>query len=363
MRIGTRGSALAFAQARHVADRLRAAGREETELVVIATAGDRGADKADKSRWTTELEDALAAGEIDLAVHSAKDVPAELAEGLALLGAPERAAPEDVICGAAHAPALGEEPSGGLGSPEESSAGLGLDEEPSAPGLERLLSGARVGTSSLRRAAQLRAAREDLEVVPVRGNVDTRLRKLGEGALDALVLARAGLQRLGREDAIAASLDPARFVPSPGQGTLALQGRADDERTREAVEAITDATAFACLRAERAVAHALGASCNTPLGAHALDFGCGCLHLRAWVGLPDGSAWIADELAETGTDQGDTRSARIPESASAEGACHPASVGGFYDPEQLGRRVAERLLSAGAGELLRRAEEFAAQAN
>ncbi len=330
MRIGTRGSALALAQARLVAGRLGAARREEAELVVIATAGDRGADNADKSRWTTELEDALAAGEIDLAVHSAKDVPAELPEGLALLGAPERAAPEDVLCGTGLVPSLGEEPSAGLGSGEQPSAGLGLGEqppvspeEPSASGLERLPSGARVATSSLRRAAQLRAAREDLEVVPVRGNVDTRLRKLGAGEFDALVLARAGLQRLGRESEIAAVLDPAHFVPAPGQGTLALEGRVDDERAREAVEAIADATAFACLRAERALARALGASCDTPLGAHALDFGCGCLHLRAWVGLPDGSAWVADEL-----------------------------LGGFYDPEQLGRRVAERLVSAGAGELL-----------
>ena len=180
-----------------------------------------------------------------------------------------------------------------------------------------------MGTSSLRRAAQLRAAREDLEVVAVRGNVDTRLRKLGEGNLDALVLARAGLQRLGREAEVAAVLDPARFVPSPGQGTLALEGRANDDATRAAVQAIADAKTFACLQAERAVAHALGASCDTPLGAHAYDDGGGCLHLRAWVGLPDGSAWVGDEL-----------------------------LGGFYDPEALGRRVAERLLSAGAGELL-----------
>jgi hydroxymethylbilane synthase len=323
MRIGTRGSALALAQARLVAGRLEAARREEVELVVIVTAGDRGADNADKSRWTTELEDALAAGAIDLAVHSAKDVPAELSEGLALLGSPERAAPEDVLCGTGLVPALGEQPSAGLGLGKQPNAGPGSPGEPSASGLERLPAGARVATSSLRRAAQLRAAREDLEVVPVRGNVDTRLRKLDEGEFDALVLARAGLQRLGRESEIAAVLDPARFVPAPGQGTLALEGRADDERTREAVEAIADATAFACLRAERAVAHALGASCNTPLGAHALDFGCGCLHLRVWVGLPDGSAWVADEL-----------------------------LGGFYDPEQLGHRVAERLVSAGAGELL-----------
>jgi hydroxymethylbilane synthase len=314
MRIGTRGSALALAQARLVAE-LLGAHPPEAELVTITTAGDRDGGDGDKSRWVLELERALSAGEIDLAVHSAKDVPGEPAEGLALLGAPPRAAPEDVLCGAAGlAPASREEPRAAPGS------------------LERLPSGARIGTSSLRRAAQLRAAREDLEVVSIGGNVDTRLRKLGEGGLDAIVLARAGLQRLRREGEIAAVLDPARFVPSPGQGTLALEGRADDEHTREAVQAITDTVAFACLQAERAVAHALGASCNTPLGAHAVDYGCGCLHLRAWVGLPDGSAWVGDEL-----------------------------LGGFYDPEQLGSRVAERLLSAGAGELLRQVEELSVE--
>ncbi len=294
MRIGTRGSALALAQTQFVARLLGGA-----EVVTIATSGEaRVAPYSDKSRWVLELERALSAREIDLAVHSAKDVPGELADGLTLLGAPPRAAAEDVLCGGS--------------------------------GPEQLAPGARVGTSSLRRAAQLRALREDLEVVPVRGNVDTRLRNLGEGDLDALVLARAGLVRLGREAEAGAVLDPARFVPSPGQGTLALEGRVDDERTREAVQAITDAKTFACLRAERAVAHALGASCHTPLGAHAVDYGCGCLHLRAWVGLPDGSAWVGDEL-----------------------------LGGFYDPDALGRRVAERLQSAGAGELLTEAERHA----
>jgi hydroxymethylbilane synthase len=317
VRIGTRGSALALAQARLVAGLLAArptatpsAGATSVELVTIATAGDEGSAVGDKSRWVLALERALTEGAIDLAVHSAKDVPGELAEGLALLGAPGRAPAEDVLCVAARSPVVAEDPS----APQAN--------------LEQLLPGARVGTSSVRRAAQLRAAREDLEVVAVRGNVDTRLRKLGEGGFDALVLARAGLQRLGREAEIAAVLDPARFVPSPGQGTLALEGRADDEATRAAVQAITDAKTFACLHAERAVAHALGASCNTPLGAHAVDYGCGCLHLRAWVGLPDGSAWVGDEL-----------------------------LGGFYDPEALGSRVAERLVSAGAGELLRRGEE------
>jgi len=323
MRIGTRGSALARAQAGHVAERLATTigDRDSIELVTITTSGDSashrdnggygdggdsdpggpaplpGGPPADKSRWVDTIEAALLAGEIDLAVHSAKDVPGELAEGLALLGAPTRASAADVLCG--------------------------------ADDLESLPAGARVGTSSLRRSAQLRAAREDLRVVVLGGNVDTRLRRLGEEEdLDAIVLAHAGLLRLDRAVEVGAVLDPAHFVPAPGQGILALEGRTGDARVVEAVAAIADADTFACLRAERAVAHELDASCHTPLGAHAAPAGCGCLNLRAWVGLPDGSAWVSDEL-----------------------------LGGFYDPEALGRRVAERMKAAGAEELLRRSRE------
>ena len=201
----------------------------------------------------------------------------------------------------------------------------------------------------MRHAAQLRAAREDLRVVTIGGNVDTRLRRLGErreqrerrepggrqtaeDGLQAIVLARAGLQRLEREGEIGTVLDPARFVPAPGQGVLALEGRAGDTDVEKAVRAITDADAFACLRAERAVARELGATCHTPLGAHALPAGCGCLTLRAWIGLPDGSEWTSDEL-----------------------------LGGFYDPEALGLRVAERMKAAGAEDLLRQAEEMAVE--
>jgi hydroxymethylbilane synthase len=323
MRIGTRGSALALAQAGHVARLLGA--HPPAEIITIVTTGDRASASAgenrvehldsggsekrggdekgaveDKSRWVDTIEQALLAGEIDLAVHSAKDVPSELAEGLALLGAPARAPAEDVLCG--------------------------------APALEALPEGARVGTSSVRRAAQLRAIREDLEIVTIGGNVDTRLRRLGEDHIDAIVLARAGLVRLGREDQISTVLDPTRFVPAPGQGVLALEGRAGDTRVEEAVAAITDGDAFACLHAERALASALGASCQTPLGAHATPAGCGCLTLRAWVGLPDGSEWCSDEL-----------------------------LGGFYDADALGSRVAERMRAAGAEELLRRAEEMAVE--
>jgi hydroxymethylbilane synthase len=357
MRIGTRGSALALAQARLVAGWLGGA-----EIVVVRTRGDilyeppggerdirrpngtsndvRGDDasnghdteapreqktpreksspgekspREDKSRWVAELEQALLAEEIDLAVHSAKDIPVELHEGLELLGSPNRAAAEDALIG--------------------------------ARSLEQLPEGACIGTSSVRRAAQLRAARADLEVVSLRGNIDTRLRKLagavnasGDGSggsdasLHAIVLAKAGLQRLGRERDIGCTLDAARFVPAPGQGALGLQARAGDSAVSEAVRPILDKDASACLAAERALAHALGASCNTPLGAHAAAAGCGCLYMHAWLGLPDGSEWIADEL-----------------------------MGGFYDPEELGVRMAERLLAVGARELLARAEALAVE--
>jgi hydroxymethylbilane synthase len=338
LRIGTRGSALALAQAEHVTALLaeRCPGLE-VEITVVRVSGDAPggnpgaleahdtgvtADTAigaaeDKSRWVDAIEDALLAGAIDLAVHSAKDVPGELAEGLELLGAPARAAVEDVLCIAA-------------GSSMSGAGGEDRGDRPAS--LEGLAPSARIGTSSVRRAAQLRAAREDLEVVAMGGNVDTRLGRLARGDFDAIVLARAGLARLGREDAIGAVLDPARFVPAPGQGALALEARAEDARVREAVAAITDADTFACLLAERAVASALDASCHTPLGAYATPAGCGCLGLRAWVGLPDGSAWVADEL-----------------------------LGGFYDPAALGHRIAERLSAAGALELLAGAEEMAAQ--
>jgi hydroxymethylbilane synthase len=285
MRIGTRGSALALAQATWVADRLGT----ETELVTITTSGDRGAAVGDKSRWVSELEQALLENRIDVAVHSAKDVPAELADGLELVAIPERADPWDAICGASSLSAL-------------------------APG-------ARVGTSSLRRTAQIRAARDDVEVVTVRGNVDTRLRKLAEGAFDALVLALAGLQRLGREREADGVLDD--LVPAAGQGALALQARTGTI-PRDVLGRVTDAGASACVTAERELTRALGASCNTPVGAHAHSLDGGELELTAWVGLADGSAWLIDRVR-----------------AQAPG---------------LGLAVAERLLAAGAADLLRESE-------
>jgi hydroxymethylbilane synthase len=303
VRLGTRGSALALAQARAVkialdrtqgvrpleSGRLRSG---DVEIVEVRTGGDAGAAIGDKSRWVDGLERALLAGEIDLAVHSAKDVPAELADGLELLGVPPREDPRDALVGAAS--------------------------------LEALAEGARVGTTSLRRRAALLAVRPDLEVFDLRGNVDTRLRKLAEGEADAAVLALAGLRRLGREDAADAVLDPATMLPAAGQGALALEGRADDGDAYAAAAAISDLDATVCVIAERTVTAALDATCHTPVAALGTVAG-DQLTLSAFVALPDGSEWIRDAL-----------------------------TGDASDPEAVGREVADRLRSVGAAELLAR---------
>jgi hydroxymethylbilane synthase len=279
MRIGTRGSALALTQARWVAARIDA----DTELVEITTTGDRGAAVGDKSRWVSELEQALLDGRIDIAVHSAKDVPAELAEGLELVAIPAREDPRDAICGAASLQVLGRQ--------------------------------ARVGTSSLRRAAQIKAVRPDVDVVEVRGNVDTRLRKLAEGQVDALVLAFAGLARLGRADAADGVLD--ELVPAAGQGALAIEARAGEVD----LASLIDAAATVCVTAERTLTKALDASCNTAVGAHATLAADGHVELTGWVGRPDGSAWLTDRVTA--------------------------------EADHVGGIVAERMLAAGARELLR----------
>ena len=273
LRVGTRGSALALAQARWVAERL-----EGAEIVEITTSGDQARGVGDKSRWVDTIEAALVAGEIDLAVHSAKDVPGELAPGCELVATPPRAAAHDLLIGS-----WGE--------------------------------GAKVGTSSLRRRAQLLAVRPDLDVVELRGNVDTRLRKLDAGEVDAIVLAAAGLERLGVKRAGV----PLDFVPAPGQGTLALEVRTDDDRARSVVGPLNDPPTFAALTAERAAVRVLEASCHTPVGIHA-----SADTIRGFVGLPDGSVWVTDETA--GED---------------------------------GEALARRMLAAGAGELLARAEAMA----
>ena len=281
LRLGSRSSPLALVQARWVAAAIAA-----TRPVEIVTSDDRPAGGVeDKSRWVAGIEQALLDGQIDLAVHSAKDVPVELPVGLALIGAPRRADPRDALCGAG--------------------------------ALSALPAGARVGTSSLRRTAQLRALHPSLELLELHGNVDTRLRRLSAGHFEAIVVAMAGLDRLGREGGTA--LD--ELVPAPGQGTLALEARDGDADARAAIAPLRDAAAEASLAAERSLVEALGAGCHTPLGAQAEAYPGGGLRLRAFVGLPDGSAWIRDEL-----------------------------VGA--DPRALGRALAARLLAVGAGEML-----------
>jgi hydroxymethylbilane synthase len=284
MRLGTRGSALALAQAAWVAERIDG----PVEIVPVTTAGDRGSG-GDKARWVSELERALLEGEIDIAVHSAKDLPTEIPDGLELVAIPQRADARDAICGALS--------------------------------LEALPPGTRVGTSSLRRSAQLLALRPDLTIVPLRGNVDTRLRKLAEGQADALVLAVAGLERLGFDEAIGGKLG--ELVPAAGQGALAIEARVDEAAIENALGGLTDAASAACVTAERALVHALGASCDTPVGAYAELLDGGGLELQAWLGLPDGSAWLSDSLR-----------------------------GSASDPAALGQAVAARMRAAGADQLL-----------
>jgi hydroxymethylbilane synthase len=295
LRIGTRGSALALAQAGTVAAAIGSA-----ELVPIATSGDHGGashhEDADKSRFVREIERALLEGEIDLAVHSAKDLPIELPDGLALVGVPPRELPADVWIGAA----------GSLGQVRE---------------------GAWVGTSSLRRRSQLLALRPDLQVSGIRGNVDTRLRKLAEGRHEAIVLAAAGLRRLGRADEIAFALGPHELTPAAGQGALALQAREGDERATAAAVALTHPRALVELTAERAVVRILEADCDTPLGVSSVRQG-EQLGLLAYAGDAEGREWVRE-----------------------------AATGDPGQPVAVAEALVERLRAAGADEILRRARE------
>jgi len=266
MRLGTRRSALALAQAELVAAMLG-----DVEIVPLATGGDAGAGPDDKSRWVDGLERALLAGEIDLAVHSAKDLPIDLAPGLELLGAPARAGAEDVLCGTG--------------------------------ALAELPAGARVGTSSLRRIAQLRSARPDLEVAPVRGNVDTRLAKLEAGEADAIILAMAGLKRLGLQ-VVGTPIDPIEQPPAPGQGALAIQVRAEDAQAPW-LAALIHRPSLIAVAAERGALAALEGSCKTAIGAHAQLQG-ESLKLIVEALTPDGRQRFRREgEADVGGDRGE----------------------------------------------------------
>ncbi|MFN0105521.1 MAG: hydroxymethylbilane synthase [Bryobacteraceae bacterium] len=283
--IGSRGSKLALWQANHIAAQLTAQGHS-TRIEIIQTTGDKITDVAlskvgTKGVFTKEIEEALLAGTIDLAVHSAKDMPTELPGGLILSAFPERQDPRDAI--------IGEMPQGAI-----------------------------VGTSSLRRAAQLRSLRPDLDIRDVRGNVDTRLRKQSEGQYAAILLAAAGLIRLGWQDRISEYLDPVIFVPAVGQGALAIETRDDRGRGHVAAIAMDDPETRATLTAERAALRAIGGGCQVPMGAHAI-LDSGAIKIHGIVVSQDG---------------------RLAIRAHAEG---PAA-----DAENIGIGLGEKLLQAGA---------------
>jgi hydroxymethylbilane synthase len=290
LRLGTRSSALALAQAEAIAGALGGA-----EVVPVKTAD---SEVGDKARFVRGVEAAILEGEVALGVHSAKDLPGELPDGLELVGVPGREDPRDAFVGAA-------------GS------------------LDAVFEGARIGTSSLRRTSQFLALRPDLEIVELRGNVDTRLRRVAEGDYDGIVLAVAGLVRLGRAGEIAFEFEVDELTPAPGQGALGLEARADDGEAAAAAARISDRAALVELTAERAATRALRASCDTPVGICARHDAVG-LSIAGYAGLPDGSEWVRDRV---------------------EG-----------DPEQpvaLGEALAERMLAAGAQGILARAEEVA----
>ena len=297
LRLGTRGSALALAQARWVQAAVeRLAPDRRVELVVIKTSGDRIQDRSlaevgGKGLFVKEIEEALLRREVDLAVHSMKDLPAEIAAGLEIGAVPEREDPGDVLV-ARRASALADLPRG-----------------------------ARVGTSSLRRASLLRSERPDLDVAPLRGNVDTRLRRLDEGAVDALVLAAAGLKRLGLSPAGAVRLDPTRFVPAIGQGALAIETRAGE--AGELLARLDHAATHVAVRAERAFMRGVHGSCTTPLAAHARVDG-NEIALDAVILSPDGSR-----------------------------AVRGARRGVAADADRLGQDLAAELMGRGGAEILR----------
>lgn len=325
LRLASRGSALALWQTNWVADRLRGAVPGlQTEVATFTTTGDATqaagvpmSKVGTKGLFTKELEDALLAGNADIAVHSLKDVPSDLPAGLALLATPARADARDAL--------------------------VSRDGHTT---LEGLAPGARVGTSSLRRVAQLRHYRPDLEYIPVRGNVDTRLRKLDEGQYDALVMAAAGLTRLGHEQRISQHLSPEVCLPAVGQGALAIEGREGDQAVAGLCRAIHDPVTAACTAAERAFmatltraglapteeepglpgqAPPMSGSCQVPIGAFALAHG-DHLHIKGLVAMVDGSQLLTWE---------------------AEGPLRLA--------ETLGRTLAEHLLDQGAAAMVQSA--------
>jgi hydroxymethylbilane synthase len=283
LKIGSRGSQLALWQANHIASRLRDRGHE-VEIKIIHTTGDKIVDVAlakvgAKGMFTKEIEEALAVGEIDLAVHSLKDLPTELSDQFEVAAILAREDPRDALCAK------------------------------NSQSIEELPKGARVGTSSLRREAQLKAIRPDLVVHPLRGNVDTRLRKLESGEYDAIILAVAGLRRLGRTELVRQIIPIELMCPAAGQGALAIEVRSGDDLVRNAISFLDDQAARVETDCERALLNKLGGGCQVPIGASA-KLHQGNLHLQAVVASPDGTSLLRESATgrdplELGTATGD----------------------------------------------------------
>jgi hydroxymethylbilane synthase len=306
LRIGTRGSPLALWQANHIAELLAQRHGIETELVRIRTSGDRlqsasvaqvnaaiGSESSSKGIFIKELEEALLADAIDLAVHSMKDVPTEIPDGLEFAAITRREDPRDCL----------------------------ISREGAT--LNNLAPGARVGTSSLRRQAQLRHHRPDIEAVDLRGNVDTRLKKLDAGEFDAIVLAVAGVNRLGLSSRITQILNEDVMLPAVGQGALGIETRANDTETSRLAAALDDAQTRACITAERALLHELQGGCQVPLGAWA-HFVADEIHIEAAVFSADGREFVRRD-----------------------------SRGAVANPAAAGKRLGEILIGAGADKILR----------
>jgi hydroxymethylbilane synthase len=312
LRIGSRGSQLALWQANHIAALLRGQGHS-VEIEIIKTTGDRlqevtFAQVGSKGMFTKEIEEALAQGRVDLAVHSLKDLPTELPEPFALAATPPRVDPRDVFVSVKY------------------------------ESLAALPQGARVGTSSQRRRAQLKALRPDIEAVEFRGNVDTRLRKLAEGQVDAILLAAAGLDRLEKTEWVRERLEPKDFCPAAGQGSLGIETRKDDVATIAAVAFLDDAETRFAVTVERAALAALGGGCQVPIGIY-------CRTSLEQATKSEKGQWV--EVFGV---------VAAPETGSAVRVFHHAPRAGAH-PVGLGRLVAQKLIEAGAGPLLEAAGE------
>ena len=325
LRLGSRGSQLALFQARLVAERIASAGGPACEVVIIKTSGDRLQERplseiGGKRLFVKEIEDALISGEIDLAVHSSKDMPAVLPDGLEVGAVLEREDPRDALVRPhRRRSSIVDRPSSGAsGEPL-----MTMDD-----GRSTIDDVRRVGTGSVRRIAQLRAMFPSASFENVRGNIDTRLRKLDAGEYDLLVLAAAGLTRLGLAPRISALVPLDDCVPAPGQGIIAIEVRTGDRATRQAVARVDDADASAALDAERALVTALGGGCQMPIGAVAVPVGQKDLELRALVASLDGTRVIRYK-----------------------------KVGSRTDAAQLGRLVADELFRQGAAAILSEAAQ------